>query len=320
MGTPLMHYACDAVYVSQDSPDRSDPMSPVVCVGLSNQAFLNDPARISYGRYIGLLQFPPLALPQGHKIASARLFLLVCASHFCPVRVEVHQNLAPFDGRTVTYRTRPAVSPLPLGYTLVTPQSQMRYVSCDMTALLGGSQGNLPPTGFSLMAAYRETGVVAFCAQAEACLPYLEITCEPSDGEHQDSLVENIFRERVFDLHGEGQAQCTPVIGTAGVKTITFFVKNTGTEALEFHLELSPDGIGFLPDPQTLQVEEGEMKAATPYLFGRFMRVCLNPAKGGQRFAARIWCQAQTNHYMVRANSLPDASAPIMPLPGAPSP
>lgn len=319
MGTPLMHCACDAVSVSRDCPDRSDPASPAVYVGFSNQALPNDPPCPPHGRYIGLVQFPPLPLPQGRRIASARLFLLVCAPHCRPVRVEAYQNLAPFDGRTVTYRTRPAAAPVPLGDALVTPQSQMRYVSWDVTALLGGGQGILPRAGFSLVTGCRDTGMVAFCAHGGAYPPYLEITCEPSH-DRRDSLVENLFRERVFDLHGAGQPQCTPVIGTAGVKAVTFFVKNTGAEAFAFHLEISPDGLEFVPDPQKLDVEAGEMKAATPYLFGRFMRACLNPKESGQCAAARVWCQAQTNHYMVRENSWPDAGAPAMPLPGAPSP
>ena len=56
------------------------------------------------------------------------------------------------------------------------------------------------------------------------------------------------------------------------------------------------------------------MKAATPYLFGRFMRACLNPKESGQCAAARVWCQADKPLHG-EENSWPDAGAPAMPLP-----
>ncbi len=309
---PFLHYACDAVFVSQDSPDQNDSFSPVVCVGFSEHRLSKPMAHAAYGQYIGLIQFPPLILPEHQKVVSVRLCMLVCSPCSHDVWVGVYQNAAPFDAGTVTYRTRPAAAPFPIASVNVTPRNRLNYVTCDMTAFMKDRQGMLPGLGFSLMAAGHRPGVAAFYAQAREYMPYLEITCgqdAEQPGSPGSGFLENVFRERVFELRGMERALYSPSLNTAGVRTITFFVRNEGDHPLDFHLQFSPDGMVFLDDKQSFRLEAGEMKAAAPYLFGKFMRVCLNPVQDSQYTAARVWCQAQTNNYMVKG-SFQEADSP----------
>ncbi len=323
----LLHYAGDAVHVLQDSPDQSDPLSTVVFVGISEKGFPNDTAHTARGQYIGLLQFPPLKLPANQNITSVRLCMLAYSSAPHTMRIGVYQNLALFDGRTVNYWTRPAVAPLPLAVLQVEPDGQSSYVTCDLRMLFKGRSGYLPGFGLSLRPIDQQRGMVAFYAQTETYLPYLEISLSSREEEKrpcgpEESFVENVFTERVFDLCGQEQVLYTPVLYTASAKVITFFVRNEGAYPLEFRLQISPNGREFLNDHQSFSLRAGEMKAATPYLFGKFMRVCLNPSQIGQGIAARIWCQAQTNNYMVKGDlqslsSPPDNGTLAMSLSGA---
>ncbi len=323
----LFHYACDAVHVLQDKPDQSDPLSTVVFVGISEGGSPNDAAHTTRGQYIGLLQFPPLRLPEHQDIASVRLCMLAYSSTPHIMRIGVYQNLALFEGKTVNYRTRPAVAPLPLAVLQIGPDCQPSYVTCDLNMLFKDRSGYLPGFGLSLRSIDQQGGMVAFYAQNEAYQPYLEIALSPREREKrpcgpEESLVENIFTERVFELCGQEQMLHTPVLCTASAKVITFFVRNEGIYPLDFRLQISPNGREFLNDNQSFSLRAGEMKAATPYLFGKFMRVCLNPSQSGQGIAARVWCQAQTNNYMVRgdlqsSSGPPDNGTLAMSLSGA---
>ncbi len=323
----LLHYACDAVHVIQDSPDQSDPLSTVVYVGVSETGFPNDMTHVARGQYIGLLQFPPLKLPANQSITSIRLCMLVYSPGPHPVRISVYQNRTPFDGKTVNYRTKPEVAPIPLAMMQIGPDSQPRYVTCDLKMPFKARMGFLPGLGISLVPDGQQRGMASFYAQAGTYLPYMEISLSPWEDEKQpggtkESFIENIFSERVFELCGREEALYTPVLYTASAKVITFFVRNEGKNPLDFCLQISPDGKEFLNDHHRFSLKAGEMYAATPYLFGKFMRVCLSPEQSGQDIAARVFCQAQTNNYMAKgylqaSSNLPENRALAMSNSGA---
>jgi hypothetical protein len=326
---PLLHYAVDAVHVFQNNPYLSDPSSAVVYVGIAGRGSSSGMPQPMSGQCIGLLQFPPLSLPENQMISSIRLCMPVYSVSSHAMQIGVFQNMVPFEASTVHYLTRPAVASFPLSVFQVGPDSQSSYVSCDLKVLFKDLSGYLPGIGLTLKSIGRQVGMVAFCARVGSYTPYLEIALCPREGKKQScdpdkGFVENVFRECVFKLSGQEREIITPVLYTAGAKTITFFVRNEGEHPLEFRLQLSPDGRDFLNDQQNFSLAAGEMKAAAPYLFGKFMRVCLNPAQSGQGIAARVWCQAQTNNYMVKGDlkvsaSLPENSALAMPISGAAS-
>lgn len=310
----LLHNACDAVSVLQRSPYLCEPSSAIVYVGSVGRGLSIDAAHTAHGQCIVLLQFPPLKLPEKQLIASIRLCMLVYSPCTSIMQIGVFQNLAPFDAQTVNYLTRPAIASYPVAVLQVGPDSQSSYVTCDLKMPFKDRSGCLPGFGLSLMSIDRQRGMAAFYAQEEVSAPYLEITLYPREEKNQpsgpdESLAENVFREWVFDICGQEQEIYTPVLYTAGVRIITFFIRNEGEHSLDFRLQLSPDGREYLNDQQSFSVKTGEMKAATPYLFGKFMRVCLCPSQSGQGISARVWCQAQTNNYMVKGG-LQAASGP----------
>lgn len=310
----LLRYACDAVSVLQRSPYQNDPSSAIVYVGSMGRGFSIDTAHTAHGQCITLLQFPPLKLPAQQMITSIRLCMLVYSSGSCVVQIGVFQNLAPFDAKTVNFFTKPAIAYNPVAALQVGPDNQSSYVTCDLKMPFKDHSDCLPGFGLSLIPIYQQRGMAAFYAQEEVSAPYLEITLCPREEKNQpsgpdDGLAENIFREWVFDIYGKEQELFTPVLYTAGVRIITFFIRNDGDHSLDFCLQLSPDGREYLNDQQNFSVKAGEMKAATPYLFGKFMRVFLCPTQSGQGISARVWCQAQMNNYMVKGG-LQAASRP----------
>jgi hypothetical protein len=303
----LLHYAVDAVHVLQNNPYQSDPSSTVVIVGMMERSLSNNLTNMTRGQYIGLLQFPPMKLPEHQMITSVHLCMLVYSS--CPyvMQIGVYQNITPFSGRSVNYLTRPAIASVPITILQVGPDSQSRYVTCDLKMLFKDRSGYLPGFGLTLKSVGQQRGMVAFYAQEEVYAPYLDIVLHPGEEKKQSCVpekdfAENVFRERVFELCGQEKELYTPVLYTAGVKIITFFIRNEGEHSLDFRLQISPDGREFINDQQSFSLKAGEMKAVTPYMFGKFMRVCLYPTQSGEGIAARVWCQAQTNHYMVKGN------------------
>jgi hypothetical protein len=301
----VLHYVWDAVHVLQDHPDKCDPYLNVVCVGNLGTPYGSVAKHAFHGACVGLLQFHPLMLPQHERIVSVRLCLLVLTAGPQAVRIGVYKNIAPFNARTVTYRTRPEAEPYPIAMLQVTPEDQSRCVTCDLTPVFMGQTGSLPWFGLSLIPLGNTLGAAEFCAQKEVCLPFLEITTAqqeipspPDTG--GDVMLDNVFRERVFELRGCEDTLCTPSLYTADIKTITFFARNEGEQPLNLRLQISPDDSDYLDDPQEIRLTPGEMKAVTPYLFGKFMRACVRSDQSGEYIAARVWCQAQTSHYMVK--------------------
>lgn len=289
----LSNPACDALYVAQGAPDRNLAASPLMVVGYSG--------RDGAGYLVGLLQFPPLDLGPGYGVLSARLYMKVYRAAAAMIPVAVYANQAPFDGRTVTFSTRPAIVPYPVSCLYVPRESAESYVACDITQYLQNRPGRLPGFGFSLVSVAGYEGVAAFYAMEEACLPFVQIICRSMpDPDRGGGLMENVFAERVFDVQGMGEDCYTPAIRMAEIETATFFMKNNGPYPAILQLQLSPDGLDFLPDKQLAEAGAGELAAVTPYLFGKFMRAQVRPARAGLPVSARVWYQAQTRNYMAK--------------------
>lgn len=73
-------------------------------------------------------------------------------------------------------------------------------------------------------------------------------------------------------------------------RTITVFIMNTGPGPVTAYLEISPNGVNFMEDPQRLELPPGAMGALTPYLFSKYLRVAATGALQG-RIAVNIQIQ-----------------------------
>ncbi len=301
----VLHYANSAVSVAQAIAHRTSLAAHLMHVGFYTQGSNHLTNRIQLFQSVGLLQFLPIDLPEGCKVSSVRLCLPIYEPSFRPMRIGLFQNMNEYNSHAVTYQTRPAIMQVPIAQFQVNPDMRWKYVTCDITVVFRNCHGNLPAIGFTLLSLDSGSGMVSFCGQNQAYMPYLEILCKPQEETKEEcheeaQLVQNVFKERIFHVKGDRQDLHTPIMTTAGVETITFFVKNTGTHPLEFHLQISPDGMNYLDDPQIFDVEPCGMKAAAPCLFGKFMRVSVRPLLTGTVIAACVWCQAQTKNYMVQ--------------------
>ena len=306
----VLHYASSAVSVAQRQACKIDAPMPVMRVGNLAKLMNHHSMRMPPVKCVGLLQFPPLSLPVGYKITSAHLCLMVYETFLRPVRIALFQNLSGYCSQTVTYETRPAIAQKPFAIFQVNPDMQWKYAACDVTALYLNHHGDLPAMGFTLAAIDALPCMVSFCAHNQAYMPYLEIVCSAMDETKDEcdanaEIAQNIFKERIFHIDDEKAVVYTPTLCTSSAEQITFFVKNTGTHAFSFHIQISPDGLDYIDDPQVFAVEPGDMKAAVPYLFGKFMRACMASNTNACFVAARIWFQAQTKNYMVKEIAYP---------------
>ena len=298
--------ACDSVYVSEENPrsNYADSGSIDVRCVLSAPASGSAQSRPHPRDTIGLLRFEIPRLP-GCELTGARLALFVGGTGSQTSHIRVYPNMEPFDTNAVTWSTRPKIRYTPVADLLVPEKKQGEYVELDVTQMVKSMDAGKGACSFGVtLAMYgRTNNAVAFASHRSEHPPYISVEfsrkrvtfrrCPP----HPEAW-KNVFCERNFDVHGMDDLLFSKTIEAARARTITFFVKNMGAGSLDFHLQVSPDGIHFLNDKQTLRLEANEMEALTPYLFAKYMRVCLRPVMARECIHAHIWCQMQTLDYM----------------------
>lgn len=107
-------------------------------------------------------------------------------------------------------------------------------------------------------------------------------------------MLEGDFQEQVQTLRIQSGAGYSSVFPTWNARTVTVFVKNTGSGPVTAFLQNSPDGLDFVNDPRQIVLAAGEMGYLTPYIFSKHMRIVVT---GAEADSARIWLQMQNNGY-----------------------
>ena len=271
--------ACQAATVCSCCPEVRFPIDAGLKISLDD--FFN----YGCGQCRTLLQFPLSAIPKGMEPKNATIYLSPIKGNLKAVRA--FRNLSQFEGREVTWRTRPKTEKAPFASS---------YASEDGLAL-----NALPALEHceDFLGVTLETKSPGSLLVREA--PYLRLRFAEGQEGGDKHVVSNIFSERRYSFSPSFQlVRYSPVYDASSSATLTFFVKNTGDHPFAFNIQISPDGEQFMDDLQAYTVNPGELMASSPYLFGRFMRVKIVASQPDVPTAADIWIQAQTENYIFK--------------------
>lgn len=272
--------ACQAATICSACPDGRFPTDVGLKISLDAYCKWRDECRT-------LLQFPLGAIPKDADIKKAAIYLSPIKGNLRAVCA--FKNLSCFDGREVTWCTRPRTERAPFACSYASEYG----LAIDVLSALEGAEDFLGVT-----IAARSPGVLLI-RQA----PYLRVSFAEEHGGGDKFLVNNVFSERRYSFSPSSQyVRYSPVYDAAASSVLTFFVKNTGAYPFAFNIQVSPDGQQFMDDSQVYEVAPGELNAFTPYMFGRFMRVKIMASQLGSVTSADIWIQAQTGNYVLKKN------------------
>ena len=117
---------------------------------------------------------------------------------------------------------------------------------------------------------------VMYCRNRRCCC-----RCAAAQNVQQASTQHIGFCEYTAELRLAQVARYAGPFCVKDARTITVFITNTGTVPVTAYLEISPDGAGYLEDPQRLVLQAGALGALTPYLFSKYLRVAAVGASQG---------------------------------------
>ncbi len=298
--------AQDTLYVSEQYNFCNYYNTDMIKVGFNEYITANCGVRANLAcsyENIGLVQFAPFQLPKNTRLVKVVLHLFVMRTKYRTNCIWVSPIMQPFDAKKVTWNTMPLIEQEPKLPILINPDDKCDYVTCDITRILSaGDAGNIPGFGLALSASRETMDFSLISANPIAYPVYATVEYDtigtPIDPAHP-RVFKNVFQEYVFDIEGTDEYIYSPKILTKTAQTITWFVKNKGGNILNFKLQISPDGLNFIDDKQKVILQAGEMQAITPYMFAKFMRVCISPQVQGEFVQAQVLCQMQTHNYMV---------------------
>lgn len=263
-----------------------------------------------YGNYyLSLLKFDRLCLlPPICDVVRATLNVYVRDQiNFSGKQSEISlfNNLDNFEGPIIDWANKPRIEGEPDSKLIFSGNLKHKYVSCDITELVvdwhKGLQENcgitLIDTGHrgNLIVLDSKTGThpayitIDYLQRSSGCCP------PPLPGEY----LKSEFIDKIYNLNGNQPDILSPAIMVPTSKLISCFVKNTGTTAFDINLQISPDNMNFVDDPQTISVAPAQTVIITPLYFAKFMRLHINNSIPLGNIEAKVWWQLQTNNYSV---------------------
>ena len=259
--------------------------------------------------YLSLLKFDRLCLlPPICDVVRATLNVYVRDQiNFSSKQSEISlfNNLDNFEGPIIDWTDKPRIEDEPDSRLIFSSNLKHRYVSCDITELVvdwhKGLQANC---GITLIDTGHSRNLIVLDSKIGTHPPYITIDylqrlpgCCPSPppGEY----LKNEFIDKAYDLSGSQADIYSSSIMVPTSKLISCFVKNTGTTAFDINLQISPDNMNFVDDPQTISVVPAQTVIITPQYFAKFIRLHINNTSPLDVIDAKIWWQLQTNNYSV---------------------
>ncbi len=230
-----------------------------------------------------------LTLPKrAATVEYAELRMLVCGGVLNgqdSVRLYAFMNLEDFAPCSVTWRTRPSTYPRPFAEAAVAPTATPQTLCLELTKAVRQWEEGTGLGGFTLVTA-SGTGLAIerIAHPPRLLLRYRLPPSYPPTG---------LFEERCFTLEGTAQVEHTPAVETALSQTNTFFVQNLGESSVLVQLQISPDGILFIDDPQIITLESGQTQALNAYRFARYMRAAAMTLGAHGSMRVRLWYQSQ---------------------------
>ncbi len=109
-----------------------------------------------------------------------------------------------------------------------------------------------------------------------------------------ESIIKGDFYESTIYLQMLKGESFTDVFPTHNARAVTVFAKNTGENSASIFLQNSPNGLDFVEDPQSLELEAGKMGYLVPYIFSKYTRAV---ARSTQTASVCLWVQIQNHSY-----------------------
>jgi hypothetical protein len=301
---PLMNiYASDATYVSDRNQLKNYSNSDLLIAGNDKQYINSKVILLKFGKLTSFIDY---------DIKRATLWLYVNKnSAFNDNRNShafiIYPNLTDFNAGSVIWNNRPYISSVPLASMKIRKSDFGSYVQCHITDLvrdwLTKPNSNY---GITLAAPYYCNNV-CFSIHSNInsnppiiLLEYAEKNkILKDDGKHYENVISN-FDERIFFMHVKDSCVFTPNIEIAKSRTVSFFVKNLGPTSIEVVLQISPDGINFIDNPQMVTLPAQEITALTPYMFARYIKIGVKNNDPCTCTDVKVWYQAQMLNYTIK--------------------
>lgn len=275
---------------------------------LKNQGYYSAPS--AYGHdYISLLNFDKISqLPKEYTIIRANLFVYlrkIWPSYLYSDenKIFIYANSGDFDPEYVNWVNRPNFD-----YSHANSLNFIDhedFISCDITDLVSDWHTGLKQNfGLSLVSEDLNGVYAFFDSKTGQHPPYISIDYIQSSKKDlcpiRKDFVENEFIENKEHLHGFFEELYSNTMMLKGAQTVSCFIQNRGAEAFECNLQISPDGITFIDDPQVFTVAACQTIIMAPVNFAKFMRIRIkNTQQPPQSLSAMLWWQIQTNNFYI---------------------
>lgn len=232
------------------------------------------------------------ALPPGSSIGYAALVLSVTNSFqpAAPVAYDVLRVKSNWSARSVTWDTLPLCEPTPQA-SFASPA--IGVLNVDVTPLAQDWLSGLYAERGVLIRArgYPSPGTYFQAATVNArdtdnwprlsidhTLPF--VTIAPTFTNHHTNLT----------VPAGGEATYTRDVSLAGIMTVA--VSNNGPDAIAVHLEVSADGLRYVPSSSLRSIPSGGVSELAADLFARYLRVILQDSASNGA-SADIYFQGQ---------------------------
>ncbi|WP_053956595.1 DUF6385 domain-containing protein [Inediibacterium massiliense] len=101
------------------------------------------------------------------------------------------------------------------------------------------------------------------------------------------------FMEKMENLEVDAEEYFTDIQDTSLYKMLTYFIKNLGSGPIQVQLQISPDGITFIDQNESIIVDSNELKALVPYIYAKYIRLKIKTMDRNEKIQANIWYQSQ---------------------------
>lgn len=274
---------------------------------LNNSCYYSAPSGYGYD-YISLLNFDKITqLPKEYSIVRANLFVYLrkiwpSNLYADESRILVYANSEAFDPEYVNWANKPKLDYSPANSLAV--KGGGNFISCDITDLVSAWHAGIKQNfGLSLVSENQD-GIYAFVdSKIGQHPPYISIDYIKSNGADfcpiRKDFIENEFVDIKEPLHGFLEEIYSNTMMLKGAQTVSCFIQNRGSEEFECNLQISPDGITFIDDPQIFTVAACQTIIATPVNFAKFMRIRVKNTLPPHNLSAMLWWQVQTNNFYI---------------------
>lgn len=299
----------DATYISCDHPDADYSRACALVAATGWRRGMTE---------VILLKYPRTSLPVGAAVERAELVLYPWRNReternpaFC-----IYSIKSDSRGSHTAWDRRLELANFPQASQPASACGKDGSIHCDITSLVEGWLcGGERHCSIAVVADAGECLMVhSACSAHPPCLRLLYCDgqptkapkeerrgheCGPAHEQHCAWQMLCGYREKVYTLDICTDTAYTPAVDISQARTVTFFIKNYCCTAIDAALQVSPDSLDWMDDKQGITVSPDGLTAITPYLFARYIRVGVSPARSMASGKVRVWYQAQSLNYQL---------------------